>query len=647
MKRITLNSITLQHFKGAENETHHFNGQDVIISGKNGSGKTTIFDAFTWLLFGKDHLGRSKFDVKPLDSDGNERHHLDTRVEATISVDGETITLTRTLKEDWKKKRGTTEAYLAGHTEEFTINEAPQKAKEYKAYVDALCSEEVFRAITNPRVFPEQDAKDQRKILAKLVSIYPDDIRFELEKEHAPEDVDAICAACGTKSPDMHRAELAAKKKNCQQLTTTIPARIEEIQKTFDPHDKPDFSVAFAISNAKKKLTELQKGISTNDNAKHRLQLQIDIENRMAAIAQEELKAHNNETIAFDREINQREQQLKQLQEVASQRTLIEEKLKTMAAQRENLIEEWKTIQAEPFEIDPNALYCPCCKRAFEPDQAEAKMEEMQANFNQHKAERLAENRCKGKAVKEQRERLEEELKNIEMAAEEATQVALTLNSMKAQRKALKPIEERLQERTAQDGQLKALQLELDSIPEDAPSQEDESRQQEIEQLQQKIAELNVAKAKEAAINEAEARIKELRAQLKEANQKLADVEREEDLRNEYSRAFGRAMETQVNKHFEKVRFSLFEYTLDGTPKETCKATINGVAYGSTLNTAAQMNAGLDIIRTLCQHYQVQAPVFVDNAESVNKLLPIPSQTIEMRVTNEDFAVTLQDKPKQ
>ena len=233
------------------------------------------------------------------------------------------------------------------------------------------------------------------------------------------------------------------------------------------------------------------------------------------------------------------------------------------------------------------------------------------------------------------------------MAAEEATQVALTLNSMKAQRKALKPIEERLQERTAQDGQLKALQLELDSIPEDAPSQEDESRQQEIEQLQQKIAELNVAKAKEAAINEAEARIKELRAQLKEANQKLADVEREEDLRNEYSRAFGRAMEAQVNKHFEKVRFSLFEYTLYGTPKETCKATVNGVAYSSTLNTADQMNAGLDIIRTLCQHYQVQAPVFVDNAESVNKLLPIPSQTIEMRVTNEDFAVTLQDKPKQ
>ena len=105
MKRITLHRITLQNFKGAKNETHEFNGQDAVVSGKNGSGKTTIFDAFTWLLFGKDHLGRSKFDIKPLDSHGKEVGHLDVEVTATIQVDDEEITLKRIYKETWTKKR--------------------------------------------------------------------------------------------------------------------------------------------------------------------------------------------------------------------------------------------------------------------------------------------------------------------------------------------------------------------------------------------------------------------------------------------------------------------------------------------------------------------------------------------------------------
>ena len=141
MKRITLHRITLQNFKGAENETHDFHGQDAVVSGKNGSGKTTIFDAFTWLLFGKDHLGRSKFDIKPLDSDGKEVGHLDVEVTATIQVDNEEITLKRIYKENWTKKRGTTDVVLSGHTEDYYINEAPLKAKEYKEEVNNICTE--------------------------------------------------------------------------------------------------------------------------------------------------------------------------------------------------------------------------------------------------------------------------------------------------------------------------------------------------------------------------------------------------------------------------------------------------------------------------------------------------------------------------
>ena len=640
MKRITLHRITLQNFKGAENETHEFNGQDAVVSGKNGSGKTTIFDAFTWLLFGKDHLGRSKFDIKPLDSDGKEVGHLDVEVTATIQVDGEEITLKRIYKETWTKKRGTTDVVLSGHTEDYYINEAPLKAKEYKEEVNNICTEEVFRAITNPQFFPEQKPEEQRKILAQLVSIAPEDIRAELEMEHSPEEVDTICQACGTISPDKHRATLAAKKKECQQLITTIPARIEEIQKTYDPRDKPNFAVAFAIDNANKQLAELQQGISTNETTKRKAQLSMDISQRMAEITQQTKRAYEEETFKAAQQAARLDQERETLQYEVNHRPIVDD-LRVYKEKREALIEEWHSIKAETFEVDPNDLRCPCCNRPLEPDQVENKVAEMEANFNAQKAQKLAENQRKGQELKAKRVAAEAQLQRIEAAAAKLEEVKLSISSLKSQRKARQTLEQHIEVALQIDKKLNALHLELESIPKATPSQEDEQRQQKIEELQNKIAELNVAKAKEAAINEGEKRIKELRQQLKDANQRLADVEREEDLRTEYSKAVGKAMEAKLNNRFKFVKFQLFDYTIDGTPKETCKATVDGVAYSSTLNTADKYNAGLDIIQTLCQHYQVQAPVFVDNAESVNHILDIPSQTIELRATLEPFNITL------
>ena len=322
-------------------------------------------------------------------------------------------------------------------------------------------------------------------------------------------------------------------------------------------------------------------------------------------------------------------------------RPIVEDDLRVYEEKREALIQEWRSIKAETFEIDPNDLRCPCCQRPLEPSQVESKVAEMEENFNARKAQKLAENQRKGQELKAKREAAEAQLQRIEAAEAKLEEVKLSISSLKSQEKARQTLEQHIEAALQIDKQLNALHLELESIPEATSSQEDEQRQQKIEELQNKIAELNVAKAKGAAINEAEKRIKELRQQLKDANQRLAEVEREEDLRTEYSKAVGKAMEAKLNNRFKFVKFQLVDYTIDGTPKETCKATVEGVAYGSTLNTAAKYNAGLDIIQTLCQHYQVQAPVFIDNAESVNHILDIPSQTIELRATLEPFNITL------
>ena len=66
MRTITLKSLSLVNFKGVRSQEIKFSDQVTVVCGENGTGKTTVFDAFLWLLFGKDSTGRSdsNFNIK-------------------------------------------------------------------------------------------------------------------------------------------------------------------------------------------------------------------------------------------------------------------------------------------------------------------------------------------------------------------------------------------------------------------------------------------------------------------------------------------------------------------------------------------------------------------------------------------------------
>lgn len=73
--RMTIERMHIQNFKGIRDLEIDF-GAVTRISGMNGTGKTTIPDAFSWVLFNKDSRGNAPgsydFHEKPLDGDGNE-----------------------------------------------------------------------------------------------------------------------------------------------------------------------------------------------------------------------------------------------------------------------------------------------------------------------------------------------------------------------------------------------------------------------------------------------------------------------------------------------------------------------------------------------------------------------------------------------
>ena len=102
MKTITLNKLVISNFKGINNLEIDFS-KITNIKGENALGKTSIFDAFTWLLFDKDSKDRKDFDVRTLDANNNIIRGLNPHVVAYLNVDDKEIKLIKTLKEKWSQ----------------------------------------------------------------------------------------------------------------------------------------------------------------------------------------------------------------------------------------------------------------------------------------------------------------------------------------------------------------------------------------------------------------------------------------------------------------------------------------------------------------------------------------------------------------
>ena len=161
---LKLKNIIIENFKGIKQLVIDFQ-ERTIISGQNATGKTTIMDSFTWLLFNKDSEGRTDFNIRPNDRQGVPIDNLVIKVSATLEADGKEIVLTKTQEQNWVKKKGSEVSQFQGNINKYEINEIPKTEKDYKAYIDDLMNEELFKLITSPQAFTSLKWKDQRTIL--------------------------------------------------------------------------------------------------------------------------------------------------------------------------------------------------------------------------------------------------------------------------------------------------------------------------------------------------------------------------------------------------------------------------------------------------------------------------------------------------
>lgn len=184
--RIKLKAMCLENFKGIRELDVKFSDQTEIM-GANATGKTTVFDAFTWLLFNKNSAGEEKFNVRPLDKDGNRIDNIEIKVVAVLDVDDKKVELSKVQKQNWVKKRGTDTVTFQGNVNSFEIDGYPKSEADFKAYVSGLAqSEDMFKMLTNPQYFSSLKWKEQRDILMKLVADISDVELAKTDAKYAP-----------------------------------------------------------------------------------------------------------------------------------------------------------------------------------------------------------------------------------------------------------------------------------------------------------------------------------------------------------------------------------------------------------------------------------------------------------------------------
>ncbi|APC46462.1 nucleoside triphosphate hydrolase [Aeribacillus phage AP45] len=656
MKEIRLLTLTLKNFKGIKNFTLNANGENVRVYGDNATGKTTLFDAFIWLLFDKDSNNRKDFAIKTLDKNGNVLHNLDHEVEGVFLVDGKQLTLKKVFSEKWTKRRGSVQAEFTGHTTDYFVDGVPVKKKEYDELISNLIDEDVFKLLTSPTYFNEQlKWQDRRKILLEVCGDITDEEVIASNKDLAE-----LLDILNGRSIENLRKVIAARKKEINDQLEKIPVRIDEIHLNMPKIDGLNkAALEDEISQLNSEIDEKMTLISNirNGNAISAKQKEIqEIEIELLQIKQQHEAGSKDELYKLKARIQEEQSNLSILQQKAEnlkyQKKYIDENIQSFEKRLEELRQEWHQINSEEFKHEVDCT-CPTCGQDLPEEQIEAAREKALAQFNLSKARRLEDIQLKGKQGKEQKEQFIAENEKLTKEYEKLS------NQIKEKQDLLSKLNNQLQivESTIVDvtenpqyvaklQEKQRLEKEIEELRQSA-NESIQSIQLEIADLKAKRDQLQADLGKFALVSQSEKRIRELEEQERELAAEFENLEHQLYLTEEFIRTKINLLEEKINSKFKYARFKLFEQQINGGLQEVCETLYEGVPYGSGLNNAAKINVGLDIINTLSEFYGFKAPIFVDNAEAVTKLIDVDSQVISLIVSEKDKQLRVELPEKQ
>lgn len=640
--RMTIERMELTNFKGCRHLDVHFDAKRTEIRGANGTGKTTIADAFTWVLFNKnshgDAPGSDNFREKPLDENGNEVHNLDTTVELNCLLDGQRFDLKRTQSENWVKKRGNAEATFQGNVSTYWINGVETKLTDFKQRIAAIADEEVFRLVGSLSAFNGLEWKKRR---SQLLTLSGEDVDGNLlaRDEYRP-----LADECGQRNvtPDELKKVLNDQKKRLNDELKMLPVRIDEARKsapTLTAQQIKDAEYIIADSNndiarIDETIVNIKAGGHAGPTQQQKLALDqeiVSIKRRMwdelaseKKIAQAEADAASEALRRFTLEI----------QRAKTYEATYQEKADRAIKRCEDLRAKFIAVRGRVF--DASSTICPTCGQQM----PAAMIEQAKAKFEANRRAEMEDIKRDGMEAKQVAEQAQAD--HDKQVGELAHLEDLVKDVQESHMAAMQKVRDlpvspdfdgdsRLQELQAQRNAMEAegagSSAELDGY---------ERRKRDL----QEIVNRNQAVLAQHAVSvENEKRIKAYEARQQEVGAQLTETEQLMILLDRFVQDRCSALEDGINSRFPTVRWKLFDRQINGGIVDTCMCMIpcdSGLVAYESANTAAQINADIEIVNVLSEYYDVEVPLFVDNAERVVALAQTETQLITLAVSMDD-----------
>ena len=632
-----LTKLELLNFKGLKSFTINLNG-DVVIRGDNATGKTTVFDSVCWLLFGKDSLDRADFEIKTLDG-GEPIHKVNHEVTGTFTLDeGGTVELKRVYREKYSSPRGG-EVTMTGHTTDYFVDGVPKKEKEYKEMVSSLVDESIFKLITNPLYFNETYSwQNRRKLLLEMCGDISDE---DVIASH--DELRRLAGLLDGRTVDDHRKVVAAKKTAINKELDMIPVRIDEAMR-----NKPEITsdkaklirdietLSAGIDEVEKQKAIIQNGFSSTEKESKIRDINRQLEGQSSKVLSDYHKQKQRLRDEYEASLTKLKMVEVDRDRCADRRDELNKEIERESKRIITLQSEFDTFNAQQF----NKESCPTCGQALPAD----KQEILEAEFNTNKSKKLEEwkglieSAVKLKANYEEQQEIM--VSKIDSLTTEASQYNDAYNVKFKEYEAYS--EPNLEDDPVYaDLKAQLFLLEIDDEP-GADTEKLTKLDEELSSMKSKKAELETELNKFKLIDDINHRIFELENQQEKLVAEKNALDEASFLMDEFIKAKVNMLEESINARFKLARFKMFNVMLNGNVEECCETTYEGVPYRS-MNNAARINVGLDIINALTSYYKVNAPVFIDNAEAVTEFVPVNSQTIKLIVDESKPQLTVEE----
>lgn len=641
---IKINSLFIESFKGIKKFEVNFDPTNTIIKAENGKGKTTIYDAFLWLLFDKDSTGRKDFGIRPLDDNNKAIEGIVAVVQAELEIDGKSHIFRKEHHENIIKKQ------VRGYSTKCEIDEVVKTVTQYNDYISEIIPEDAFKMLTNLKHFTSLHWTAQRKVLQEIAGNIGDPTGFE-----------SLIESLNGRTIEDYKKVLAGQKSRLQDEQDEINPRLDEINKTLESYTEADTSELEKqrdiIKGKISKVDELRQNCLNDETARQQKINTLNNLNGQKISREAELKNDTSgiKTLLDEKQTIEsniaaaRQKAVTARSNISIVSTQIQSKqceLQGLIDSKNAILAEYKKAESEdPIAgIKSEADTCFNCGQKLPANKlAENESKRIKAMEEAKAAQvtRLENINKRGKSafesiqkVRAEIETLSEQLKNLNI--EQAKAQTEFDNAEKSKTKRFAEIDKAIKENKTvppeQDEKWRNILAEITKLENEIGepvSEQLNALEERKNLLNNELAEINRTLAQADNIKATHKRIAELSDRKRELAQLIANVEKQlNDIAN-YNMERCKLLDKAVNGKFKHVNFKLFDYQFNGEIKECCECTLIGVPY-SDLSYGQKIFVGIDIINVLSAHYGISVPLFIDNAEGLTLPVEFDGQTIQL-----------------